>query len=64
MGTLDRAIRTILGLGLLSLVFIGPKTLWGITGVVPIATAIIGYCPPYKWLGINTRRRRKNTARK
>jgi hypothetical protein len=54
MGTLDRAIRILVGLVLLSLVFIGPQTLWGLIGIVPIATALLGWCPPYQWFGINT----------
>ncbi|CUI00232.1 YgaP family membrane protein [Leisingera aquaemixtae] len=53
-GTLDRALRILLGLILLSLVFIGPQTLWGLIGLVPLATGIMGYCPVYKVLGLNT----------
>jgi hypothetical protein len=54
VGTIDRAIRAIAGIGLISLVFVGPQTVWGWIGVVPLATAIIGWCPPYSLLGINT----------
>jgi hypothetical protein len=54
VGSIDRTIRIIVGLGLISLVFIGPQTVWGWIGVVPLATAIIGWCPPYALLGINT----------
>jgi hypothetical protein len=54
VGGMDRTIRIIVGLGLISLVFIGPQTVWGWIGVVPLATAIIGWCPPYALLGINT----------
>ncbi|UWQ36726.1 DUF2892 domain-containing protein [Leisingera aquaemixtae] len=53
-GTLDRALRILLGLILLSLVFIGPQTLWGLIGLVPLATGIMGYCPVYVVLGLNT----------
>ncbi|EDZ48229.1 conserved hypothetical protein [Rhodobacterales bacterium Y4I] len=53
-GTLDRALRVILGLILLSLVFIGPQTLWGLIGLVPLATGVMGYCPVYQILGLNT----------
>ncbi|QDI74697.1 DUF2892 domain-containing protein [Leisingera aquaemixtae] len=53
-GTLDRALRILLGLILLSLVFIGPQTLWGLIGLVPLATGIMGYCPVYRILGLNT----------
>ncbi len=53
-GTIDRALRIILGLILLSLVFIGPQTAWGWIGVVPLATGLIGFCPLYKIIGLNT----------
>ena len=54
VGGIDRTIRIIVGLALISLVFIGPQTVWGWIGVVPLATAIIGWCPPYALLGIST----------
>ncbi len=53
-GNIDRILRAIVGLVLLSLVFIGPQTLWGLVGLVPLLTAIIGFCPAYTLLGINT----------
>lgn len=53
-GTLDRALRAIVGAGLIALVFVGPKTPWGWLGLVPLATALLGWCPLYTVLGINT----------
>jgi len=53
-GTVDRALRVIVGLVLLSLVFVGPQTMWGLIGIVPLATGLIGSCPVYSLLGINT----------
>ncbi|MCB1844320.1 MAG: DUF2892 domain-containing protein [Halioglobus sp.] len=53
-GTIDRAVRVLVGAGLLSLVFIGPKSAWGWIGVIPLVTGLIGVCPAYKLLGINT----------
>ncbi len=53
-GTVDRALRIIAGLVLLSLVFIGPQTPWGWIGIVPLVTGLIGNCPLYSVLGINT----------
>lgn len=53
-GTIDRALRIIAGLVLISLVFIGPQTVWGWIGVVPLITGLVGYCPAYRLLGINT----------
>ncbi len=54
MGTIDRVLRIVVGLGLISIVFIGPQTPWGWIGVVPLATALMGYCPLYSLLGIKT----------
>jgi hypothetical protein len=54
VGKTDRIIRIVVGLALLSLVFIGPQTLWGLIGIVLLATAFINFCPAYKLLGMNT----------
>jgi hypothetical protein len=54
VGSVDRVLRVIVGLVLLSLVFIGPKTLWGLIGLVPLGTAVIGFCPAYLPFGIKT----------
>lgn len=51
---IERVVRTLIGIGLLAIVFVGPKTPWGWIGVVPLATGLLGWCPPYQWLGINT----------
>ena len=51
---IERAVRVLLGIGLLSLVFVGPKTLWGLIGIIPLATGLIGSCPLYTVLGIST----------
>ena len=53
-GGLDRALRIVLGLVLLSLVFVGPQSLWGLVGLVPLATGLIGFCPLYQIFGLNT----------
>lgn len=53
-GNIDRVIRVILGLVLLSLVFVGPQTWWGLIGIVPLATGLVGSCPVYSILGIST----------
>lgn len=53
-GTLDRVLRAILGIGLISIVFVGPQTPWGWLGVIPLATSLMGWCPLYALLGINT----------
>lgn len=53
-GGLDRVVRVLAGLGLLALVFVGPKTPWGYAGLVPLVTGLVGYCPLYALLRINT----------
>ncbi len=53
-GKMDRILRVVAGLVLLSLTVIGPQTLWGLVGLVPLLTGLVGYCPLYTVLGINT----------
>lgn len=54
VGSLDRGLRIVAGLVLLSLTVIGPKSLWGLIGIVPLLTALVGWCPAYTLLGIRT----------
>ena len=53
-GGLDRVLRVVAGLAVLSLAFVGPKTPWAYLGLVPLLTGALGYCPLYSLLGINT----------
>ena len=53
-GTIDRGVRIVLGLALLSLVFVGPHTLLGLIGIVPFVTGLVGFCPLYRLLGLRT----------
>lgn len=53
-GPLDRGLRVILGIGLISLVFVGPQTPFGWIGAVPLLTGLVGFCPLYKLLGLST----------
>lgn len=59
IGDTERVIRVVVGLALLALVVVGPKTLWGVVGLVPIVTGLSGWCPPYQLLGINTCKRKE-----
>ncbi len=54
VGNIERVIRVILGLGLVSMAFIGPENKWFLIGVVPLMTGLLGWCPPYAIFGINT----------
>ncbi|MCB0391457.1 MAG: DUF2892 domain-containing protein [Bdellovibrionales bacterium] len=53
-GKIDRVLRVILGLAVLASAFIGPQTVWGYVGIIPLVTGLIGFCPLYKVIGINT----------
>lgn len=53
-GTVDRVLRVVLGLTLISLVFVGPKTLWGWIGLLPLMTGLVGRCGVYYLLGFST----------
>lgn len=53
-GQFDRLLRILVGIVLLALVFVGPKTPWGWLGLVPLLTGLVGFCPLYRLLGINT----------
>lgn len=50
----ERVIRVVLGIGLLSLVFVGPQTPWGYVGLLPLVTGLLGSCPLYTLLGVST----------
>ena len=50
----ERVLRVVLGLGILSLAFVGPKSPWAWLGLVPVATGLLGSCPLYTVLGIGT----------
>ncbi len=54
VGSIDRWIRIAVGLGLLSLVFVGPQTLWGLVGLVPLVTGLARFCPAYRVAGLDT----------
>lgn len=53
-GALDRVIRIVLGLVLISLVFLGPKTPWGWIGLLPLITGVVGFCGVYALFGFRT----------
>jgi Protein of unknown function (DUF2892) len=50
----ERVARVVLGLGILSLTVVGPQTMWGLIGVVPLVTGLVGSCPLYSLFGIST----------
>lgn len=54
----ERIVRVALGAVLTSLAFVGPANPWFLLGLVPLLTGLMGWCPPYALLGINTCPRR------
>lgn len=56
VGTIDKVVRVVIGIVLLSLLFFlnGNIRFIGLIGIIPIAVAIFGYCPFYTLFGINT----------
>jgi len=54
VGGVDRVVRIVVGLGILSLTFVGPQTPWGYLGLVPLVTGLIGWCPAYMPFGVKT----------
>ncbi len=65
MGSIDRIVRAIVGLALLSLIFLldGGARWFGLIGIVPLATAALGWCPAYLPFGISTCARREGKAK-
>lgn len=53
-GNWDRAVRMVVGVGLLSLTVLGPQTPWGLIGIVPLLTGVLGVCPLYSLFGMST----------
>lgn len=54
VGSIDRVLRIVLGIVLIALVFVGPKTAWGWIGIVPLVTGLFRTCPLYSLVGLNT----------
>lgn len=53
---IEQAIRLVLGIALISLVFVGPQTPWGWIGVIFLVTGSISFCPLYRIIGFSTRK--------
>ncbi len=57
IGSIDRTLRIIAGLALLAFALFGPETRYNVyafIGIVPLVTAILGWCPAYTLFGIRT----------
>lgn len=56
-GTIDRALRIIVGVALLAMFFLYPEAswrYWTLIGVVPLLTGLVGSCPLYSIFGLST----------
>ena len=56
---IDRALRVVIGLALITMAATGTVGMWGWIGVVPLLTGLIGFCPLYTIMGTNTCRVKK-----
>jgi hypothetical protein len=59
VGTADRLLRAVIGLALLLVYILPPHSLWGLVGIILLATAAFGTCPLYTVFGFSTRSIRK-----
>jgi len=54
VGSWDRVLRVVVGVALIALTLTGTIGVWGWIGIVPLVTGLLGRCPMYKLLGLNT----------
>ena len=54
VGGMDRVGRIVVGLVLISLVFVGPQASWGWVGLIPLITGLSSFCPFYTLFGMKT----------
>lgn len=51
---IERVIRVVGGIVLISMAFVGPANPWFLLGFIPVLTGLSGWCPAYTLLGIST----------
>ncbi len=56
VGSVDQIIRIVIGLAI-GVVGIMYQSWWGLVGIVPVATALLNFCPFYPILGISTKKK-------
>lgn len=57
IGNIERILRIVIGAALVLGYFVGGQGSYSwlyLLGLIPLATGLIGWCPPYQLLGINT----------
>jgi hypothetical protein len=55
IGFVERVLRVVVGIVLLASALVGPQTLWGLLGVLPLLSGAMGFCPLYHALGVSGR---------
>ncbi len=53
VGSIDKILRIIAGIAIMGAGYYF-KNWWGAIGIVPVVTALLGWCPAYTLLGIKT----------
>jgi len=61
VGKVDKTLRIIIGLVLISLVFVGPQTAWGWLGLIPLVTGVMNWCPVYIPFKLSTVKNEKSS---
>ena len=58
IGSIDRILRILVGIALLVWGFVlsQPFNYWGLIGVIPLFTGLVGWCPAYSLIGIKTKK--------
>ena len=54
VGGIDRILRIVIGAALVILAASGQLGAWAWLGLLPLATGLMGWCPPYAMFGFNT----------
>jgi hypothetical protein len=61
VGGIDKILRIVVGIALITMAALGVVGTWGWIGVVPLLTGLLGTCPAYSLLGMNTCPLKKST---
>ncbi|WP_435106239.1 YgaP family membrane protein [Arhodomonas sp. AD133] len=62
IGSVDRAVRAVAGIALIAAAVLGDGMAWGWIGLIPLATAVVSFCPAYRLLGWRTCKLRQSTG--
>ena len=66
VGGIDRLLRILIGAALVGVTAVGPwsemLSPWGYIGLIPLVTGLIGYCPAYPLIGLNTAKKSGESA--